>query len=175
MRTAIDQLPYDASVKVGLEFKRRFWEEDEHIYGGISFTDLPITLISYPSTGYHKAGPAVLLGTYSWGAYAFEFTAMPPEERVKAALDLGARIHPQYKDEFLNGVAVGWHRVPWTLGCYGMWTEEKRHEHYENACAIDGRIVMAGEHCSYIPAWQEGAILSSLDAIGRLHKRIVAG
>ncbi len=175
MRAAIDQLPYDASVKVGLEFKRRFWEEDEHIYGGISFTDLPITLISYPSTGYQKPGPAVLLGTYSWGAYALEFTAMSPEERIKAALDLGAQIHPQYKDEFLNGAAVGWHRVPWTLGCYGMWTEEKRHEHYEAACAIDGRVVMAGEHCSYIPAWQEGAILSSLDAIGRLHKRIVAG
>jgi monoamine oxidase len=34
---------------------------------------------------------------------------------------------------------------------------------------------MAGEHISYIPAWMEGAILSSLDAIGRLHTRIVAG
>lgn len=175
MRGAIDQLPYDASVKVGLEFKRRFWEEDEHIYGGISFTDLPITLISYPSTGYHKPGPAVLLGTYSWGAYAYEFTSMSPEERIEAALGFGARIHPQYRDEFLTGAAVGWHRVPWTLGCYGMWTEEKRAEHYDNACAIDGRIVMAGEHISYIPAWMEGAILSSLDAIGRLHTRIVAG
>lgn len=175
MQAAIEQLPYDASVKVGLEMKRRFWEEDEHIYGGISFTDLPITLISYPSTGYHKPGPAVLLSTYSWGAYAYEFTAMSPPERVKAALKYGAQIHPQYKDEFLSGVAVGWHRVPWTLGCYGMWTEDSRAEHYENACAIDGRVVMAGEHCSYIPAWQEGAILSSLDAIGRLHKRIVAG
>lgn len=175
MQSAIDQLPYDASVKVGLEFKRRFWEEDEHIYGGISFTDLPITLISYPSTGYHKPGPAVLLGTYSWGTYAYEFTAMSPQDRIKAALDFGAQIHPQYRDEFLTGAAVGWHRVPWTLGCYGMWTEEKRKEHYENACAIDGRIVMAGEHISYIPAWMEGAILSSLDAIGRLHKRIVAG
>ena len=39
---------------------------------------------------------------------------------------------------------------------------------------IDGRIVLAGEHASYIPAWQEGAILSALDAIERLHKRVVA-
>ncbi|XOT98089.1 hypothetical protein ACMTAU_06540, partial [Alcaligenes pakistanensis] len=36
----------------------------------------------------------------------------------------GAQIHPQYKDEFENGVAVAWHRVPWTLGCYGMWTDQ---------------------------------------------------
>jgi monoamine oxidase len=29
--------------------------------------------------------------------------------------------------------------------------------------------VLAGEHLSYLPAWQEGAILSSLDAIQQLH------
>ena len=39
----------------------------------------------------------------------------------------------------------------------------------------DGRILLAGEHASYIPAWQEGALLSSLDAITRLHQRVVAG
>ena len=47
-------------------------------------------------------------------------------------------------------------------------------QHYDNLCQIDGRIVLAGEHASYIPAWQEGAILSALDAITRLHKRILA-
>ena len=30
-----------ASCKVGLQFERRFWEEDEAIYGGITYTDLP--------------------------------------------------------------------------------------------------------------------------------------
>ncbi|WP_022972672.1 NAD(P)/FAD-dependent oxidoreductase, partial [Xanthomonas maliensis] len=33
MTSAIGQVPYAASVKVGLQFKRRFWEEDEAIYG----------------------------------------------------------------------------------------------------------------------------------------------
>jgi monoamine oxidase len=86
---------------------------------------------------------------------------------------LGSRIHPQYPDEFENGVAVAWHRVPFTLGCAGYWTEKTRAEHYDDLCQIDGRIVLAGEHASYLPAWQEGAILSSLDAITRLHDRIV--
>ena len=75
--------------------------------------------------------------------------------------------------EFENGIAVAWHRVPSTLGCAGNWTEETRAEHYDDLCQIDGRIVLAGEHASYIPAWQEGAILSSLDAITRLHERVV--
>jgi monoamine oxidase len=33
--------------------------------------------------------------------------------------------------------------------------------------------VLAGEHASYLGGWQEGAVTSSLDAIQRLHQRIV--
>jgi monoamine oxidase len=100
---------------------------------------------------------------------------MVPQERVKRAVDYGAQLHPQYAKEFENGISVAWHRSPFTLGCAGDWTDAARKEHYDSLCRIDGRIVLAGEHASYIPAWQEGAILSSLDAIGRLHKRVVQG
>ena len=41
MMNAIRAVPYESSIKVGLQFKRRFWEQDEHIYGGISYTDTP--------------------------------------------------------------------------------------------------------------------------------------
>jgi monoamine oxidase len=63
--------------------------------------------------------------------------------------------------------------MPFTLGCAGSWSDRARAEHYDNLCQIDGRLVLAGEHASCIPAWQEGAILSSLDAIARLHDRVV--
>src|ERR1051326_3819488 len=33
MKAAIDAVPYASAVKVGLQFKRRFWEEDDAIYG----------------------------------------------------------------------------------------------------------------------------------------------
>jgi monoamine oxidase len=174
MKAAIDAVPYAGSVKIGLQFKRRFWEEDDAIYGGISYTDLPIRQIAYPNTGYNRAGRGVLLGAYLFeGANSYEFTAMPPEERVARAVEFGAALHPQYKSEFENGIAVAWHRVPFTLGCSGAWSEEARSQHYANLCQIDGRIVLAGEHASALPAWQEGAILSALDAITRLHQRVV--
>jgi monoamine oxidase len=174
MQAAIDAVPYAGSVKIGLQFKRRFWEEDEAIYGGITYTDLPIRQIAYPNTGFNRAGRGVLLGAYLFeGANSYEFTAMTPAERVKSAVEFGAIIHPQYKTEFENGVAVAWHRVPFTLGCSGEWTDQSRAQHYRNLCQIDGRIVLAGEHASVLPAWQEGAILSSLDAIARLHERVV--
>jgi monoamine oxidase len=175
MQAAISAVPYASSVKVGLQFKRRFWEEDDRIYGGISYTDLPISQISYPSTGYNQGGKGVLLGAYTWnGANSYELTSMDPAERVRRAVEFGAQIHPQYRQEFETGIAVAWHRVPFTLGCAGDWTEDARKEHYDNLCQIDGRIVLAGEHASYIPAWMEGAILSGLDAISRLHKRVLA-
>jgi monoamine oxidase len=174
MQAAIDAVPYAAAVKIGLQFRRRFWEEDDGIYGGISYTDLPISLIGYPAHGYLAGGKAVLLGAYSFGAYAYEFTALDPAERVRRAVAYGAQIHPQYPAEFDSGVAVGWHRVPWTLGCFGQWTDEARATHYQNLCALDGRILLAGEHASYLPAWQEGAALSALDAVTRLHARVMA-
>jgi monoamine oxidase len=174
MQAAIDAVSYAGSVKIGLQFKRRFWEQDDRIYGGISYTDLPIQLISYPSTGYGSAGKGVLLGAYIWGPNALEFTSMSPQQRVAAALDYGARIHPQYPTEFETGVAVGWHRVPWVNGCFGDWDDANRSKHYANLCQIDGRIALAGEHASRIPAWQEGAALSALDAITRMHARIKA-
>ena len=176
MLNAINAIPFAASVKMGLQFKRRFWEEDDRIYGGISYTDLPISQISYPNSDFNTSGKGVLLGGYTWnGANSFEFTSMSPQERVKRAVEYGAQIHPQYPKEFDNGVAVAWQRVPFTLGCASDWTEKGRKDHYTDLCQIDGRIVLAGEHASYLPAWQEGAILSSLDAITRLHKRVLQG
>jgi monoamine oxidase len=174
MARAINAVHYSSAIKVGLQFRRRFWEQDDFIYGGISYTDLPIGLISYPSTGYGSAGKGVLLGAYVFGVHAYEFTSLSPRDRIAKALEYGAQIHPQYKAEFENGFSVAWHRVPWTLGCAVSWTSDARKEHYENLCAIDGRILLAGEHASYISAWQEGAILSSLDAISRLHRHVLA-
>ena len=174
MAKAIAAVPYSPAFKVGLQFKRRFWEQDETIYGGISFTDLPISQIGYPSGRYGDAGKGVLLGGYTFGVHAYEFASLTPKERIAKSVEYGAQLHPQYTKEFENGVSVAWHRVPWNLGCSGAWTDAMRAEHYANLCAIDGRIVLAGEHASYIPAWQEGAILSSLDAVTRLHRRVVS-
>jgi monoamine oxidase len=174
LASAVSAVPYASAVKVGLQFKRRFWEEDEHIYGGITYTDLPIGNVGYPSTGFHASGKGVLLGAYMFGPNAADFTSMTPPERVQKAVDYGNQIHRQYREEFDNGVAVAWHRVPFAMGCAGMWTSDSRAKHYDDLCAIDGRIVLAGEHASFIGGWQEGAVTSALDAIGRLHQRAVA-
>jgi monoamine oxidase len=173
LHDAIRAVPYASATKVGLQFKRRFWEEDEEIYGGITFTDLPIAQIGYPNGDYLSTGKGVLLGAYSFAEENPEFGALSPDEQVRKAVEYGARIHPQYVSEYENGIAVAWQRDPWALGCYSLWSDEIRRRHYRALCEIDGRIVLAGEHASYVNAWQEGAVLSSLDAIKRLHQRVI--
>jgi monoamine oxidase len=175
MRAAINQLPYGGNVKTGLQMKRRFWEEDDKIFGGISFTNQPNALIGYPMYDYFSKGKGVLVGSQASGPAGILISAKPPEARIAEVLEYGEKVHPgQYKKNYECGVSVAWHRVPWTLGCSGSWTEAGREQHYDNLCAMDGRIVLAGEHASRLPTWQEGAVVSASDAILRLHQKAVA-
>ncbi len=174
-KAAIKAVPYSNSVKIGLEFKRRFWEEDDHIYGGHSFTDQTIALVSYPNFDFFKDKPAVLLGAFTGGAGGYALAGMTPEQRIETALAQGSVFHPaQYRKEYMNGISMVWNRMPWVLGCCASWTTESRDTHYQNLTSMDGRIVLAGEHASYYGCWMEGALLSSLDAITRLHKQALA-
>ena len=118
----------------------------------------------------------MLLGAYTFGAYAYRIHRRSIRRSAYAARSPTAHNSTRSTTaEFDSGVAVGWHRVPWTLGCYGQWNEATRASHYDALCQLDGRILLAGEHASYIPAWQEGAVLSALDAVRRLHARVMAG
>jgi monoamine oxidase len=173
MRAAMRELHYYEAVKAGLEMRRRFWEQDQAIYGGITLTDLPIAEISYPSNEMHSTGPGVLLGAYVYGPQAYAYNSMSPEERLENVMGQVTQIHPEAAEEFSSGVVLSWHRVPWMLGCYSNW--DRREESYRAAARVDRRIVCAGEHLSYMPGWQEGSILSSLDAIRRLNEVAASG
>ncbi len=173
---ATKAVPYGAAVKTGLEMRRRFWEEDDAIYGGHSFTDQDIALISYPNFDYQKDKPAVLLGTFAnAGTGGFKLSGMTAAQRIEVALEQGSVFHPaQYRKEFMNRTSVAWSRLPWIRGCSSRWSDEGRAEHYQNLVAVDGRLVLAGEHASYYGGWMEGALLSAADAITRLHQKALA-
>lgn len=174
-KAALKALPYSNSVKIGLEFRSRFWEEKYAIYGGHSFTDQTISVVSYPNYNYFKDGPAVLLGAFTGGAGGYRLAGMTHEQRIETALKEGSAFHPEeYRSQFMNGASFAWSRVPWILGCCATWTEETRAKHYKDLTAIDGRVVIAGEHASYYGCWMEGALTSALDAVTRLHARALA-
>ena len=156
--------------KIGLQFKRRFWEEDDQIFGGISNTDMPISNIVYPSTDYlSKKG--MLVGYYQIGTTAGETGTKPHAEREAMALAQGAVIHPQYKDEFEKSFSVSWHRVPWSRGGWAGWSADGRRTTYTAMLKGDRRFYFAGDHMTYLIGWMNGALESGRSVATAIHAR----
>lgn len=158
------------TAKIAFQFKRRFWEEDDRIFGGITRTSLPITQIFYPSTGFlGKKG--VVVGCYNFGQDAEQVGAMDAAARIEFGMKNGTRIHPQYPAEYETAFSVAWHKVPFTLGGWGNWGGTSRFDLYPLLCKPDGRVYFAGEHLSYLSAWMAGALESARVAVKAIHER----
>lgn len=175
MERAIRSLPYAATGKIGLQMSRRFWEEEEGIYGGITYTDLPtIGTISYPSSGY-LTRKGIIQGYYNFGGAASEVGRLTPRARTELALRHGSKIHSPYRDAFQTAFSVAWQNVPYSLGGWATYSTEARRDLYPRLIEPDGRIYLAGEHLSHLPGWMAGAIESAWATMARLHQRVQQG
>jgi monoamine oxidase len=160
-----------ASVgKIGLQFKRRFWEEDEGIYGGISRTSLDITQILYPSSGYlSKKG--IVIGYYQNGEKAKAMGKLPHAARLASAVDQGSAIHPQYRAELESAFSVAWEHVPFNRGGWAQYTEAQRKSEYVALQQAHGALYLAGDSMSYLSGWMAGALGSARTVARRVHER----
>lgn len=167
-KATIAKVPYAAAGKMGLQFKRRFWEEDDQIFGGASKTDMEIGQIVYPSSGYlGKKG--VLVGYYLQGQAGRPIGDKTPDERLALALEQGSRIHPQYRAEVESGFSVAWHRVTWNRGSWSNTNPAARRKLAEP----QGRVYLAGDHLN-MNAWMQGAFESARQTATAVHARAVA-
>ena len=123
VQSAIAAARYDGAGKIGLQFKRRFWEQDDEIYGGRSWTDQEVGQIIYPSHGFTTT-KGVLVGYYL--DFRGTMRERPPSEIQRLALEHGARVHPQYPTEFENAFSVTWARVPWNRGSWRAETPRRK-------------------------------------------------
>jgi monoamine oxidase len=172
VRAAIAAPQYAKVVKIAFQADRRFWEEDDQIYGGISWTEQDITQVWYPSTGFHGR-KGVLLGAYIWSDdIAERVGVLAPAERLALAMQNGARLHEHYAKHVTHGISVAWHKLPENLGAWVDWSSETRKSAYETLLRPDGPIHLAGEHLSYVTAWQEGAVLSAQAAVTAIAERV---
>ena len=159
--------------KIGLQFKRRFWEQDDRIFGGITRTTQPITQILYPFDNYNgKTG--VLIGYYAFGDDAELFGSKPPAERERMALEQGGKIHPQYAKEFDNSFSVDWKRISYNLGGWTDWRGDTRERYYKLLCEPDGPIWLCGEGMTFVNGWMAGAFHSAHKVCEELHARATA-
>ena len=173
---AIRQVTYDSSTKVLMHTNRRFWEMDEGIYGGGTYTDLPTGITYYPSDNAAarrpgvSEGPGVFLASYTWGQPARRLAAMSHEERERVTMESMTRIHPQMSEPGLVRQTVSWSWDNHANACGAFaWMSPGQHTTlYPDLIAPEKRIFMAGEHASLTPTWMQGALESALRAVNQI-------
>jgi monoamine oxidase len=166
---AIRQLHYDASAKILMQCRRRFWEEDDGIFGGGSVTDLPIRIVYYPDHS-RETGRGVILASYTWSEDAQRWGSLDPRDRISQALEDVAAIHPQITQEFEVGTSKMWHDDEFAGGAFALFDPGQQTALYDHIIAPEGRIYFAGEHTSLCHAWIQGAIESGLRAALDIHE-----
>jgi len=166
---AIRQLHYDASAKILFQCKRRFWEEDDGIFGGGTLTDLPIRNLYYPDHG-RETGRGVILASYTWSEDAQRWGSLKPDDRIVQALDDVAEIHPQITKEFEGGASWMWHDDEFAGGAFALFDPGQQTLLHDEIVKPEGRIHFAGEHASLYHAWIQGAFESGLRAAIAIHQ-----
>ena len=166
---AIRELHYDASAKILFQCRRRFWEQDDGIFGGGTITDLPVRNVYYPDHG-RETGRGVMLASYTWSEDAQRWGSLSPADRVEQALEDIAQIHPQVIDEFEVGATHMWHQDEFAGGAFALFDPGQQTLLYREIIAPEGRIYFAGEHTSLAHAWIQGAIESGLRAASEINK-----
>jgi monoamine oxidase len=167
-------ITYTPVNKIGLQMKRRFWEEDHFIYGGHVYNDIEgVRTISLPSSGW-QGRKGVILGYYAFANEAVKVSAKSPTERAAFAVAAGQKVFPQYAENFENAFSFSWHLADENRGGWADWSEDGRKTAYPLLCKPDGRLYLAGEHLSYMGGWQAGAIESAWQQVESLHARVQA-
>ena len=187
VRKVVEECDYDGFYKIAWE-SRRFWEQDDGVYGGMEFVKGGPTPVWLPSAGF-LSPRGVLVSGYEQ-AKGLPFDRLSVGEKFAASRGSVEKLHPGRGWELEKPIYVAWHKVPYVAGSwissYGPGQPEvdpdedighRRGGEYANAgyktlLKPDGPVYFIGDYVSYLVGWQEGAALSSLRAIRMLNDRV---
>jgi monoamine oxidase len=171
MMETVANTGYSGSAKIGLQTRRRFWEEDDGIYGGPTYSNLPVGQFAFPSNGYGQE-KGVILGFYGNGGIA-GLVDLTNEERIEHVLSHAGRAHPQLHEEFETGYCAFWEKTRYSKGAFaggGGGTDR-----VERLRTPDNRIFIGCAAASSSPGWMEGAVSAAWAAVDSLHQRVMQG
>ena len=165
VRQILSEVDITPACKVGFQGRSRFWEQEDRIYGGISWTKGIISQIWYPNYSFNSP-TGVLTGTYNNGAQALEFEQLSRAQRIDTAIEGGEKLHPGYREKVFaeNGVSIAWAKMPYQAGGWAHDTAYTQPHVFEQMAAADpigNKVFMAGDWFSYWPGWQVGALDSA--------------
>jgi len=189
-RKAVMQGKFANTCKVGWQAEDRFWERlrkgtntdrtnGPQIFGGISWIDHPMTQMWYPSSGFFSRGWAILTGAYNYDSpgkpIAKDFGDLPLDRRLDVAFEGAKRLHPEF-DRFVQkskGMSIAWQYVPHIGGGWAEWNANDKEQAaaYQRLLEPDRKFYVSGDQVSYLPGWQEGAVLSAYHVVEGIMER----
>jgi monoamine oxidase len=153
--------------------KRRFWEEDDNIFGGHLYSNLPVGDVAYPSWGYW-GNKGIILGFYGNGQMA-GVVNMPIKGRVEHVLTHISKVHPQVRTEFETAYCTFWEKTPYSLGAFagGGGGGGSTSDRLATLGKPDGRIFLGCAAVSGNGGWQEGAVAAAWKQVKQLHEMAI--
>lgn len=175
---ALDRTRFMQSSKTFVMVDRAFWKDKDPETGrdvmSMTLTDRMTRGTYLFDNGPDK--PSVICLTYSWMTDALKMLPLPVDQRVKLALSALSKIYSKVNiaDHIMGDpITVSWESDPNFLGAFkgalpGHYRYNLRmYSHFmqQNFSQEQRGIFMAGDGVSWTPAWVEGAVQTSLNAV----------
>ncbi|BAY82335.1 amine oxidase [Calothrix parasitica NIES-267] len=164
---SIHNTVYCPATKVAFHTKENFWEK-QGIKGGASFSGAGVRQSYYPSVKFNPERGSVMLASYTIGDDADRLGNMSDSERHNYVKDVVSKVHPELQQQgMIQDVAsIAWGNYEWSAGgCTIHWDDSNHTANYLEAARPQNNLFFAGEHCSKYPAWIQGSIESTLEAV----------
>jgi len=181
--TALDRTRYMQSSKTFVLVDRPFWKDKDPRTGR---DVMSMTLTDRLTRGTYlfdngEGQPGVICLTYSWMSDALKMLPEPVDRRVRLALGALGKIYPDVdiaSHIIGDPITVSWEADRHFLGAFkgalpGHYRYNQRmyaHFMQDDLPPEQRGIFMAGDDVSWTPAWVEGAVQTSLNAVwGIMH------
>ena len=165
----VKMLPF---TRVNLQFKQRFWDKAQQRLRSAAALQPDLVIDTFgdfmgpmpPKNRKSKASAFSILTCDSQSENALRLGDREPKERVRIALDELAKIFPEAKAHFVNGMSWVWHKQDGIGGAWATYRPDQV-DHYLETRKPEGRIVFAGDHTTLEPGWMQGALSSAHRAL----------
>lgn len=175
---ALDRTRYMQSAKTFVMVDRPFWKDENPVTGrdtmSMTLTDRMTRGTYLFDNGPDK--PSVICLSYAWMTDALKVLPLPVEQRVELALSALAKIYPDVdirRHILGDPITVSWEADQNFLGAFkGALPGHYRYNHrmfghfvQSDMPPAERGIFLAGDGVSWTPAWVEGAVQTSLNAV----------
>lgn len=166
VRRVIDRLPYTTVVRQYVQTSSRPWLKWNRT--GIAIADLGVMYVNDQSIT--QGGKRGILESYSSGPRARAWAVLPERARRRELARQIDLLYPGTGRTITAHAMFDWDEEPYARGAYATFEPGQMHWMLAACRTGIGRLHFAGDHCSSLPGWIQGAIESGHDAAVVVHR-----